>query len=120
MVGIEIENSDESLLNDIINRKHRRRESLENVVITSNVLVCVRVRPVHSEDKENDTECALIRDKHLLETRDNLNSRKLWAFDCVFPSNTTNMDVYNSTAQLILTRALEGFNATILACKYLR
>ncbi|XP_066591336.1 kinesin-like protein KIF3A [Prorops nasuta] len=86
-----------------------------------NVRVVVRVRPLNG--KELDNHC-----KNIIEV-DNINSEitienpnaaqgeppKIFCFDAVFDTNSTQVDIYNETARPIVDKVLQGYNGTIFA-----
>ncbi|XP_046435155.1 kinesin-like protein KIF3A isoform X1 [Neodiprion virginianus] len=86
-----------------------------------NVRVVVRVRPLNG--KELDGHC-----KNITKV-DSLNSEilvenphaapgeppKLFSFDAVFDTDSSQVDIYNETARPIVDKVLQGYNGTILA-----
>jgi kinesin family protein 3/17 len=41
--------------------------------------------------------------------------KKQFTFDCAFPPNTAQIDVFNQTAKIIVDSVLGGYNGTIFA-----
>jgi kinesin family protein 3/17 len=86
-----------------------------------NVQVVVRVRPMNS--KELDDHCQIIV---FVDTISNTISiynsnatceepAKIFSFDAVFDSKSTQVDIYNETARPIIDKVLQGYNGTIFA-----
>ncbi|XP_032666277.1 kinesin-like protein KIF3A [Odontomachus brunneus] len=86
-----------------------------------NVRVVVRVRPLSS--KELDSHCKNITDVDALNseiTVENPNAAqgeppKVFSFDAVFDTDSTQVDIYNETARPIVDKVLQGYNGTIFA-----
>ncbi|XP_018311135.1 kinesin-like protein KIF3A [Mycetomoellerius zeteki] len=86
-----------------------------------NVRVVVRVRPLSS--KEFDVHCKNIIDVDALNaeiTIENPNAAqgeppKVFSFDAVFDTDSTQVDIYNETARPIVDKVLQGYNGTIFA-----
>ncbi|XP_051166326.1 kinesin-II 85 kDa subunit [Leptopilina boulardi] len=86
-----------------------------------NVRVVVRVRPLHG--KELDQHCKIITKVDTLNaeiTVENANATqgeppKVFSFDAVFDTNTSQVDIYNETARPIVDKVLQGYNGTIFA-----
>lgn len=86
-----------------------------------NVRVVVRVRPLNG--KELDGHC-----KNITQV-DSLNGEimvenphaapgeppKVFSFDAVFDTDSSQVDIYNETARPIVDKVLQGYNGTILA-----
>lgn len=86
-----------------------------------NVRVVVRVRPLHG--KELEQHCKIITKVDTLNaeiTVENTNAThgeppKVFSFDAVFDTNTSQVDIYNETARPIVDKVLQGYNGTIFA-----
>ncbi|XP_046821522.1 kinesin-like protein KIF3A [Vespa velutina] len=86
-----------------------------------NVRVVVRVRPLNG--KELDGHCKNIIQVDALNseiTIENPNALqgeppKVFSFDAVFDTDSTQVDIYNETARPIVDKVLQGYNGTILA-----
>lgn len=86
-----------------------------------NVRVVVRVRPLNG--KELDGHCKNIIKVDALNseiTVENPNAvqgepPKIYSFDAVFDTDSTQVDIYNETARPIVDKVLQGYNGTILA-----
>lgn len=86
-----------------------------------NVRVVVRVRPLNS--KELDAHSKNIIDVDALNgeiTIENTNAAhgeppKVFSFDAVFDTDSTQVDIYNETARPIVDKVLQGYNGTIFA-----
>ncbi|KAK2576842.1 hypothetical protein KPH14_005475 [Odynerus spinipes] len=86
-----------------------------------NVRVVVRVRPLNG--KELDVHCKNIIQVDALNseiTVENPNAAqgeppKVFSFDAVFDTDSTQVDIYNETARPIVDKVLQGYNGTILA-----
>ncbi|XP_011503890.1 PREDICTED: kinesin-II 85 kDa subunit isoform X2 [Ceratosolen solmsi marchali] len=86
-----------------------------------NVQVVVRVRPINS--KELDDHCQIIvHVDSITNTISVYNSNatyeeppKIFSFDAVFDSKSTQVDIYNETARPIIDKVLQGYNGTIFA-----
>lgn len=86
-----------------------------------NVRVVVRVRPLNG--KELDQHCKIITRVDTLNaeiTVENSNAAhgeppKVFSFDAVFDTNSTQVDIYNETARPIVDKVLQGYNGTIFA-----
>lgn len=94
----------------------------------SNVLVAVRVRPLMKHDliKRSCVRCldgkvVVIMDPaqgdKLDILRANRSREKQYAFDFVFEPGSSQDTVYNSTTKFLIHGVLDGFNATVFACK---
>lgn len=83
--------------------------------------VVVRVRPLNG--KELDGRCRNITQVDALNseiTVENPNAAqgeppKVFSFDAVFDTNSTQVDIYNETARPIVDKVLQGYNGTIFA-----
>ena len=81
----------------------------------------VRVRPLNG--KELDSRCKNITKVDALNaeiTIENPNAAqgeppKIFSFDAVFDTNSTQVDIYNETARPIVDKVLQGYNGTIFA-----
>lgn len=81
----------------------------------------MRVRPLHG--KELEQHCKIITKVDTLNaeiTVENTNAThgeppKVFSFDAVFDTNTSQVDIYNETARPIVDKVLQGYNGTIFA-----
>ncbi|XP_013195274.2 kinesin-like protein KIF3A [Amyelois transitella] len=87
-----------------------------------NVRVVVRVRPMDQREKlENSYNCVSVDpvNNTIAVTRgNNVNPPeppRIYAYDAVFDSNTSQMDIYVQTASPIVEEVLKGYNGTIFA-----
>ena len=93
----------------------------------SNMLVCVRVRPLMSHDRTQkevtrvlDGRVVIILDPNKVNEKDDIlrahrSREKRYAFDRVFEPTEKNLDVYQNTTRYLLAGVLEGYNATVFA-----
>ncbi|CAH0730290.1 unnamed protein product, partial [Brenthis ino] len=86
-----------------------------------NVRVVVRVRPMDQKEKlDGAYNCVSVDSVNntIAVTRNNVNPPeppRIYAYDAVFDTNTTQMDIYVQTASLIVEQVLKGYNGTIFA-----
>ncbi|XP_045457043.1 kinesin-like protein KIF3A [Melitaea cinxia] len=86
-----------------------------------NVRVFVRVRPMDQKEKlDGAYNCVSVDSVNgtIAVTRNNVNPPeppRIYAYDAVFDSNTTQMDIYLQTANPIVEQVLKGYNGTIFA-----
>ncbi|XP_012280410.1 kinesin-like protein KIF3A isoform X2 [Orussus abietinus] len=86
-----------------------------------NVRVVVRVRPLNGKELDGHCKCITTVDALNSEiTVENPNAApgeppKVFSFDAVFDTDSTQVDVYNETARPIVDKVLQGYNGTILA-----
>ncbi|XP_053623272.1 kinesin-like protein KIF3A [Plodia interpunctella] len=86
-----------------------------------NVRVVVRVRPMDQREKlDNSYNCVSVDSVNntIAVTRNNVNPPeppRIYAYDAVFDSNTSQMDIYVQTASPIVEEVLQGYNGTIFA-----
>ena len=81
----------------------------------------VRVRPLNKKELEN--HCKTVTKVDTLNTEitvENPNAThgeppKVFSFDAVFDTNSTQVDIYNETARPIVDKVLQGYNGTIFA-----
>ena len=101
-----------------------------------NIKVAVRIRPFlpQDNDKVSDEQLLQMVGKNSLRLplptrerpRNNNNNNvaidreeKVFSFDYVFKSNSTQLDVYKETGmENLVAQVLEGYNATIFATNY--
>ena len=93
----------------------------------SNMLVCVRVRPLMSHDRTKkevtrvlDSRVVIILDPNKVHEKDDIlrakrSREKRYAFDRVFKAGDDNNTVYQNTTRYLLAGVLEGYNATVFA-----
>lgn len=86
----------------------------------SRVAVCVRVRPLSSEEDSGGCSECISCNSSIGQIRvGNINSTsgndKFFTFDSVFESTTHQGTVFDTCVRPLLARFLEGYNATILA-----
>ncbi|XP_063836763.1 kinesin-like protein KIF3A [Ostrinia nubilalis] len=86
-----------------------------------NVRVVVRVRPMdQKETLENSYNCVSVDPVNhtVAVTRNNVTPPeppRIYAYDAVFDSNVSQMDIYVQTANPIVEEVLKGYNGTIFA-----
>ncbi|CAB3232163.1 unnamed protein product [Arctia plantaginis] len=86
-----------------------------------NVRVVVRVRPMDQREKlDNAYNCVSIDpvNNTVAVTRNNVvppEPPRVYAYDAVFDTNTSQMDIYVQTASPIVEQVLKGYNGTIFA-----
>ncbi|KAJ3084839.1 kinesin-domain-containing protein [Rhizoclosmatium globosum] len=83
------------------------------------VIVCVRCRPFSEKEKERVSgakKCVQIqpdRGAVTLQSPKSEEDIKNFTFDAAFDENCTQIEVYNSTARIIVDAVLNGFNGTV-------
>ncbi|XP_075989170.1 kinesin-like protein 64D [Anticarsia gemmatalis] len=86
-----------------------------------NVRVVVRVRPMDQREKlDNSYNCVSVDavNNTVAVTRNNVTPPeppRVYAYDAVYDSNTSQMDIYVQTASPIVEQVLKGYNGTIFA-----
>ncbi|XP_047542256.1 kinesin-like protein KIF3A isoform X1 [Vanessa atalanta] len=86
-----------------------------------NVRVVVRVRPMDQKEKlDGAYNCVSVDSVNstIAVTRNNVSPPeppRIYAYDAVFDSNTSQMDIYVQTANPIVEQVLKGYNGTIFA-----
>ncbi|XP_045781848.1 kinesin-like protein KIF3A isoform X2 [Maniola jurtina] len=86
-----------------------------------NVRVVVRVRPMDQKEKlDGSYNCVSVDpvNNTIAVTRNNVTPPeppRIYAYDAVFDTNTTQMDIYVQTASPIVEQVLRGYNGTIFA-----
>lgn len=86
-----------------------------------NVRVVVRVRPMDQREKmDGSYNCVSVDSVNgtVAVTRNNVTPPeppRVYAYDAVFDSNTSQMDIYVQTASPIVEQVLKGYNGTIFA-----
>ncbi|XP_063390986.1 kinesin-like protein KIF3A [Cydia fagiglandana] len=86
-----------------------------------NVRVVVRVRPMDEREKLEGAPCCVSVDAvhgTVAVTRSNAvppEPPRVYAYDAVFDSTTSQMDIYVQTASPIVEQVLKGYNGTIFA-----
>ncbi|KAJ8705533.1 hypothetical protein PYW08_012579 [Mythimna loreyi] len=86
-----------------------------------NVRVVVRVRPMDQREKlDGSYSCVSVDGKNntVAVTKNNVTAAeppRVYAYDAVFDSNTSQMDIYVQTASPIVEEVLKGYNGTIFA-----
>ncbi|XP_015190874.1 PREDICTED: kinesin-like protein KIF3A [Polistes dominula] len=86
-----------------------------------NVRVVVRVRPLNGKELDGHSKNIIKVDALNSEiTINNPNAAhgeppKVFSFDAVFDTDSTQVDIYNETARPIVDKVLQGYNGTILA-----
>lgn len=91
------------------------------VPTVENVRVVVRVRPMDQREKlENSYNCISVDavNNTVAVTRNNVTPPeppRIYAYDAVYDSNTSQMDIYVQTASPIVGQVLKGYNGTIFA-----
>ncbi|XP_047518509.1 kinesin-like protein KIF3A [Pieris napi] len=86
-----------------------------------NVRVVVRLRPMDQREKIDGTyNCVSVDSVNntIAVTRSNVSPPdppRIYAYDAVFDSNTSQMDIYLQTASPIVEEVLKGYNGTIFA-----
>lgn len=79
----------------------------------TNVRVAARVRPLLPREKvANSCSCVTV---HKSKGQVVVGTRRTFAFDTVFDTDSTQQEVYDSCVASLLTGCLQGYNATILA-----
>lgn len=84
--------------------------------VESSVHVAVRVRPLLEWEEASGEE----KNSHCIQTKKSSPptisvGRKHFAFDQVFDSSTTQVELYDAVVRKMVQNCLQGFNATILA-----
>ena len=110
-----------------------KKEILSEKFNSNNILIAVRVRPLNYSEKEdsdyktikitsNDSLTISIPTEYSLEQKNKTNHIEIkkekvskYHFDFVFGENSTQSKVYKTTTFNLLTKVLEGYNATIFA-----
>ena len=110
-----------------------KKEILFEKFNSNNILIAIRIRPLNDSEKEdsdyktikitsNDSLTISIPTEYSLEQRNKVNHIKIkkektskYHYDFVFGENTTQSQVYRTTTYNLLTKVLEGYNATIFA-----
>lgn len=96
---------------------------------SDNVMVMVRVRPFNKrEEQEGATEiiemdktlCTVTLHKPVEKgagsaTSECLPSKKVFTYDAVYPSNSTQVEVFDESVREMIDGCLEGYNATVFA-----
>ncbi|KAJ3215209.1 Kinesin-like protein kif3b [Dinochytrium kinnereticum] len=81
------------------------------------VLVCVRCRPFSEREKEKGHKKVVgissERGSVSLQNPKDENDVKQFTFDAAFDESSSQIEVYNSTARIIVDAALNGFNGTV-------
>ncbi|KAI8844459.1 P-loop containing nucleoside triphosphate hydrolase protein [Chytriomyces cf. hyalinus JEL632] len=83
------------------------------------VIVCVRCRPFSEKEKERTSgakKCVQIQPDRGVVTVDSpktADDTKNFTFDAAFDETCTQIEVYNSTARIIVDAVLNGFNGTV-------
>ncbi|XP_039762117.1 kinesin-like protein KIF3A [Pararge aegeria] len=86
-----------------------------------NVRVVVRVRPMDQKERlDGAYNCVSVDpvNNTIAVTRSNVSPAeppRIYAYDAVFDTNTTQMDIYVQTASPIVEQVLRGYNGTIFA-----
>eukprot|EP01147_Barroeca_monosierra_P001040 gene1040-4276_t len=83
-----------------------------------NVQVCVRVRPMSTDEERNGCINVVSVDEQrgsVTVSHPNGGPSKTFTFDNSFPHDVKQVDVYNTAARPIVDAALEGYNGTIFA-----
>ncbi|XP_033212363.1 kinesin-like protein KIF3A [Belonocnema kinseyi] len=84
-----------------------------------NVRVVVRVRPLSKKELENNckkiTKIDTLNAEITIENANRGEPPKVFSFDAVFDTNSTQVDIYNETARPIVEKVLQGYNGTIFA-----
>ncbi|EDQ89939.1 uncharacterized protein MONBRDRAFT_16629 [Monosiga brevicollis MX1] len=84
-----------------------------------NVMVCVRVRPMNKKEQAkgfaNITTIDQARGTVTIAPPKQDAPPKTYTFDCSFPSDVRQLDVYNKVARPIVDSVLEGYNGTVFA-----
>lgn len=86
-----------------------------------NVRVVVRVRPLNGKELDGHCKNIVCVDTINSEiTVENPNAAqgeppKVFSFDAVFDTDSTQVDIYNETARPIVDKVLQGYNGTIFA-----
>jgi len=93
----------------------------------SNILVCVRVRPLMKHDRSTlsvakvlDHKIVIVLDpaevrKEKDVLRANRSQEKRYAFDYVFDEKDDQVDVYKNSTRFLVPGILDGYNATVFA-----
>ena len=93
------------------------QDSEENSM--NNIKVICRFRPLNEQEKLLTSEpfVKFFEDSQTLSmtSQDDQTGPQFFKFDHVFPSDSSQEDVYNISAKPIIESVLEGFNGTILA-----
>ncbi|XP_015610589.1 kinesin-like protein KIF3A isoform X1 [Cephus cinctus] len=86
-----------------------------------NVRVVVRVRPLNGKELDghckNVTIVDALNSEIIIENPNAVHGEppKVFSFDAVFDTDSTQVDIYNETARPIVDKVLQGYNGTILA-----
>ena len=110
-----------------------KKEILSEKFNSNNILIAVRVRPLNISEKEdsdyktikitsNDSLTISIPTEYSLEQKNKINHIQIkkekaakYHYDFVFGENSSQSKVYKTTTYNLLTKVLEGYNATIFA-----
>ena len=110
-----------------------KKEILSEKFNSNNILIAVRVRPLNYSEKEdsdyktikitsNDTLTISIPTEYSLDQKNKINHIEIkkekvskYHYDFVFGEDSTQSQVYKTTTYNLLTKVLEGYNATIFA-----
>ena len=110
-----------------------KKEILSEKFNSNNILIAVRVRPLNISEKEdsdyktikitsNDSLTISIPTEYSLEQKNKINHIQIkkekaskFHYDFVFGENSSQSKVYKTTTYNLLTKVLEGYNATIFA-----
>lgn len=89
-----------------------------NPTKTETVKVAIRVRPMNSLEKKNNTVNCVEVDKcnnQISVINQETKEEKTFQFDYVYPPGTTQRQVYDETAYPLVESVFEGYNGTIFA-----
>ncbi len=81
-----------------------------------NVRVVCRVRPPNAKEISSGKTCVSIRQNSIEVALDDGN--QTFQLDRIFGADSTQQGVFESTALDLIGDVLEGYNATIFACKW--
>lgn len=77
--------------------------------VNQNIQVFVRSRPLNNGEKKGTID--IIPEKRCIQMHNN----KVFSFDNVFSSQATQLDVYRSVVEPLVSQVIEGYNCTVFA-----
>lgn len=93
----------------------RRGTIMRQIYEKRTVMVCVRIRPFNTREKDrNAVNCIEVNSPESLTITEN-KKKKGFTFDAVFPIGSTQTQCYELSVQPILHKAIQGFNGCVFA-----
>lgn len=80
----------------------------------SHVKVAVRIRPMNKREINTD-KITNIRDKSIIISNPEDNTRKNFTYDYIYGSNSEQHDIYNDIGRRIINNAYKGYNSCVFA-----